>query len=84
MRSARFARRRKIQSLRHVTEKIRIWPGCDGARKSRSTDRFISSCSNLRDSRGYALCGRYSLCMLSVVNGLPDLGLKEDRRGIGP
>lgn len=40
-RGAPFARRRKTRGLRRATEKIPIWPDCDGGRKSRSTDRCI-------------------------------------------
>ena len=41
MRSAPFARRKKTRGLSRTREKIRIWPGCDGGRKSRSTDRSV-------------------------------------------
>lgn len=62
-RGALFARRRKTRGLRRVTEKILIWPDCDGGRKSRSIDlrcasKPVVSCRGFR-KRPWDITKRY-------------------------
>src|SRR5262249_40968429 len=46
-RSVPCARRKKTRGQSRTMEKIRIWPGCDGGRKSRSIDWPVRLCAAL-------------------------------------